>query len=95
LEPVTPVRIWPGLLLPFNGERMSVKCTIEIEFRNNGDAVSVQKAIELDNGQYARAHVNGNVLELQADAKSMPSMLHTLEDLLACIKVADGVVNLR
>lgn len=74
---------------------MSVRCTIEIDFRSNEDAVSVLKAIELDNGQYARANVAGSVLQIQANAKSMPSMLHTLEDLLACIKVADGVVNLR
>jgi tRNA threonylcarbamoyladenosine modification (KEOPS) complex Pcc1 subunit len=74
---------------------MSVTCKIEIDFRSNEDASSVLKAIELDNGQYASANVVGNVLELSANAKSMPSMLHTLEDLLACIKVADGVVNLR
>lgn len=74
---------------------MSVKCRIEIDLKSAEQAESIRRAIELDNGPYASAEVQGSVLVLTADAKSMPSMLHTLEDLLACVKVASEMTELR
>ncbi|HSV42630.1 MAG TPA: KEOPS complex subunit Pcc1 [Methanomassiliicoccales archaeon] len=73
---------------------MAVRCSIEIDFKGPKEALAVLRSIELDNGPYASVKVSGNVLIIEADAKSMPSMLHTLEDLLACVKVAEGMVDL-
>lgn len=75
--------------------QMSVNCRIDIDFPSHEQAESVRRSIELDNGQYVQAAVDGQTLVLTMDAKSMPSMLHTLEDLLACVKVADGMVGLK
>jgi tRNA threonylcarbamoyladenosine modification (KEOPS) complex Pcc1 subunit len=79
----------------FLRDDMSVKCRIEIELPSEDQAESIRRSIELDNGQYATAEVDGSTLILTADAKSMPSMLHTLEDLLACIKVAGDMTALH
>lgn len=68
---------------------MSVECEIELDLETEAQAQAILKAIELDNGQYAKAAVTGKTLNLVCGAKSMPSMLHTLEDLLACIRVAE------
>lgn len=77
------------------GIKMSVTCRIEIDLKSAEQAESIRRAIELDNGPYASAVVEGPILILTADAKSMPSMLHTLEDLLACVKVASEMTDLR
>ncbi|MCE5296972.1 MAG: hypothetical protein LLG16_07710 [Euryarchaeota archaeon] len=74
---------------------MTVKCKIEFELKDEEAAKAVLRSIELDNGPYASAEVNGGTLTLSAEAKSMPSMLHTLDDLLACVKVAEGMVKLK
>ncbi|MFA5312279.1 MAG: KEOPS complex subunit Pcc1 [Methanomassiliicoccales archaeon] len=74
---------------------MTVKCKIEFELKDEEAAKAVLRSIEMDNGPYASAEVTGGTLVLTAEAKSMPSMLHTLDDLLACVKVAEGMVKLK
>ena len=72
---------------------MSVDCDIEMDLESEEQAQAILKAIELDNGPYAKATIDGKTLRLVCEAKSMPSMLHTLEDLLACIRVAEEMTS--
>jgi tRNA threonylcarbamoyladenosine modification (KEOPS) complex Pcc1 subunit len=72
---------------------MQVQCVIELEYKTGDEAEKVARSISLDNGQYAHAEVRGNRLILTASAASAPSMLHTLEDLMSCLKVADEMVQ--
>ena len=72
-----------------------MECTIEIEYESEAEASSVARAIELDNAGYVKTEVHGNTLLLKTSAESTGSMLHTLEDLLACVKVADQVVRAK
>jgi hypothetical protein len=60
-----------------------------MDLESESQAQAILKAIELDNGPYAKASIDGKTIRLACEAKSMPSMLHTLEDLLACIRVAE------
>jgi len=72
---------------------MQVQCVIDLEYKSEDEAEKVARSISLDNGQYAQAKVRGNRLILTASATSAPSMLHTLEDLMSCLKVADEMVK--
>lgn len=72
---------------------MSVECEIEMDLESEEQARAIMKAIELDNGPYAKASVDGRTIRLECEARSMPSMLHTLEDLLACIRVAEEMTS--
>jgi len=72
---------------------MQVRCVIELEYKSTEEAERVAKSVSLDNGGFADAEVCGNRLILSASAASAPSMLHTLEDLLSCVKVADEMVK--
>ena len=72
---------------------MSVECEIVMDLENEAQALAVMKAIELDNGQYAKASVEGKSIRVVCETRSMPSMLHTLEDLLACIRVAEEMTT--
>jgi tRNA threonylcarbamoyladenosine modification (KEOPS) complex Pcc1 subunit len=70
-----------------------VSCRIEIEYPDERMARIILKAIEQDNAGYVVAEVEGATLILQASAETEPSMLHTLEDLLSCVKVAEDMVE--
>jgi hypothetical protein len=53
------------------------------------------RSIELDNGPYAVTKADGKNVIVDAEAKNMRSMLHTLDDLLACLRVAEGASDLK
>ena len=72
---------------------MQVQCVIELDYESKEEAERVARSISLDNGLYAQAEVRGSQLVLTASATSAPSMLHTLEDLLSCVRVADEMVK--
>ena len=72
---------------------MAVECVIEIDYDNVQQAENVARSITLDNGKYADTKVEGRRLIIRCSASSTPSMLHTIEDLLACVKVADLLVR--
>ncbi|MDD1747257.1 MAG: hypothetical protein LUQ16_05805 [Methanomassiliicoccales archaeon] len=72
---------------------MQVECRIELEYESEEQARNVASSISLDNGKYASTEVVGRRLIITSSAPSAPSMLHTLEDLMACLKVADQVVK--
>lgn len=73
---------------------MSIECTIEIEYRNELQAETIKKAIELENENYASAGVEGHRLLIRATSASIPSLLHTIEDLLVCIKAAEDAMKI-
>jgi tRNA threonylcarbamoyladenosine modification (KEOPS) complex Pcc1 subunit len=70
-----------------------VECDIEMDLESDEQAQAILKAIELDNGPYAKVSVDGRTIRLVCESRSMPSMLHTLEDLLACIRVAEEMTS--
>lgn len=74
---------------------VQVECRIELEYESEEQARIVADSISLDNDKYANAKVSGRTLTIVASAASAPSMLHTIEDLMACLKVADQVVKGR
>jgi hypothetical protein len=72
---------------------VKVDCRIELEYESEAQARNVASSISLDNGKYADSEIQGRRLIITSSAASAPSMLHTLEDLMACLKVADQVVK--
>ena len=72
---------------------MSVRCRIELEYSSPEEAQRVQRSIELDNDEHLTSVVRGNIIEAKADASSLRSLLHSLDDFLSCVSVAEGVVR--
>jgi len=71
-----------------------LQCTIQLEYQNEKQAEMVKRAIELDNDKYADAERKGRVVVICSSSESVPSMLRTLEDLLACVRVAEETVKI-
>ena len=72
---------------------MSVECIIELEYEDEATAVAVMAAISPDNAPYAEAERIGTRVIVRSRSNTCPQMLHTTEDLLACIKVAEEAVQ--
>jgi tRNA threonylcarbamoyladenosine modification (KEOPS) complex Pcc1 subunit len=70
-----------------------VVCDIRLEFSSPEEALTVQRSVELDNEGYVKARVDGSSIEAHVEAGSLKSLLHTLDDYLACLAVADNIVT--
>lgn len=73
---------------------MSLECVLEVDYGDEKIASIVKSAIELENDKYATAFVTGRILVVKTSSHSVLSMLHTLEDLLSCMKAAEDAVRL-
>ncbi len=80
-------------LFPAHHRGVSVDCTIELEYDQEGEAIAVLNAISPDNAPYAEATRQGSKITIRSSSKTCPQMLHTMEDLLACLRVAEETVQ--
>ena len=72
---------------------MDVACKIVIEFEDIKSVKNVQKSIKVDNYDFVESNINGKKLEATIKAKSVSSLLHTLDDYLSCVSVAVKVLD--
>ena len=64
----------------------SVRLTLRFDTAEK--ARRVAKALEPDNEGFLKTTLKGRTLLAEADAASIPALLHTLDDYLACLSVA-------
>ena len=74
---------------------MEVRCLLELDLGSEERVRNVNRYLEMDNGDHANSWAEGNVLKIECEAKGLMSMLHTLEDLMACLKVADEISDVE
>jgi hypothetical protein len=72
---------------------MSVECEIILDYESEKDAQAVMEAISPDNAPYAHAEREGTRVKIRSRSNTSPQMLHTMEDLLACVRVAEETVR--
>jgi tRNA threonylcarbamoyladenosine modification (KEOPS) complex Pcc1 subunit len=72
---------------------MDFECNIIIEFESKEKVKKVKNSIEVDNFDFVKSNIIGNKLEAHIKANSVSSLLHTIDDYLACIYVANNIVN--
>ncbi|HIJ16970.1 MAG TPA: hypothetical protein HA364_04245 [Thermoplasmata archaeon] len=74
-------------------EVCTVRCSLTIAFRSAAEAETVHRSVELDNDGYLETKVEGQTVVARIEADSLKSLLHTLDDFLACLGVADKIVS--
>ncbi len=72
-----------------------VECRLEFAYPSEEVAEKVLRAVELENRPYIRARREGKTLLSEAFADSLKSLLHTLEDYLANVSVAEKMLDGR
>jgi len=70
-----------------------VCCSLELEFKSGEEAEKVYRSVELDNDGYLEMRVEGRTVVAVISADSLRSLLHTLDDLLSCVSVAEKIVS--
>lgn len=72
---------------------MKVSCKLEFEYGSEDEAMAVLKAVEVDNEEFVKTTLEGKRIFSVVDSESISSLIHTLDDYLACVSVAEKVVK--
>ncbi len=71
------------------------ECRLEFTYRSPEEAEKVLMAVELENYPFVRAWLDGNAIISVTSAESLASLIHTLEDYLSCVSVAEKMLRGR
>ena len=72
---------------------MKAKCNLEIDLENESIVKTVLKSVSVDDFDFVKSEAKGNKIIANIESKSVTSLLHTLDDYLACVSVAIKVVD--
>ena len=72
---------------------MKIKCNICLEYDSEEKVKNILKSIEVDNFDFVKSKVKGKTLESEIQGNSVSSLIHTLDDFLACISVAEKIMD--
>ena len=66
-------------------------CELSFGFSSEKEAKLVADAVKLDNPEFITLEIEGSTLKSKISAQTISSLLHSLDDYLACISVADRI----
>ncbi|MBN1280236.1 MAG: hypothetical protein JXA00_01160 [Candidatus Thermoplasmatota archaeon] len=72
---------------------MKAECTLMLKFKDAATAKKVLQSLKADDEGFVHSTLKGKTLQAVVKSTSVASLLHTLDDYLACVSVADDVVN--
>jgi hypothetical protein len=72
---------------------MKISCTLEFHYDSEEEAQAVARAVEVDNEGFVNMVVEGKQIKSTAESESISSLIHTLDDFLSCVSVAERVVK--
>ena len=72
---------------------MKASCTIILEFESAEKAKKVLRSIQADDQGFVKSKVTEKTLEAVVESSSVASLLHTLDDYLACVSVAADIIK--
>ncbi|HEC81890.1 MAG TPA: hypothetical protein ENI42_05660 [Thermoplasmatales archaeon] len=71
---------------------MRITCVIEAEYENAETAKKILQSVKIDDYDFVESKQEKNVIVAKIESPSIPSLLHTIDDYLACLSVAEHVV---
>ena len=74
---------------------MKISCNLTIEYESEKMAKTILRAVQVDDVDFVSSKISGTQLTATIKSSSVSSLLHTLDDYLACISVAEKVANKR
>ncbi len=69
-----------------------IECLLEFSYSSPGEAEAILRAVAVDNEGFVRASRDGTKLISRISAENPKALLHTIEDYLSCVAVAEGTV---
>lgn len=68
-------------------------CTLTLEFESIEKTKKILRSVQADDQRFVKSIIKGKTLQAVVESTSISSLLHTLDDYLACVSVADDIVN--
>jgi hypothetical protein len=72
---------------------LKASCDIVIEFDNTKIVEKILSSVSVDDFDFIQSKKTGKQIEAHIQSNSVSSLLHTLDDYLACISVASKVLD--
>jgi len=72
---------------------MKISCKIKIDYKNEKQVDTILKSIEVDNLDYIKSEKKENSLITNIESKSISSLIHTLDDYLSCVSIAEKIIK--
>lgn len=72
---------------------MKIACDISLEYKNKKDAEIIQHALSVDDDIFVDSTIENNILNAHMKSSSLSSMLHTLDDYLSCVSIAEKIIK--
>lgn len=76
------------------GTESMITLELETTYPDSRAAEAVMNALDPDNKGYVSSELHGSTIVFRMDAQSAGTMRNTVDDLLACLKVAEESVGL-
>lgn len=71
----------------------SVICVLEFDYTTKEEARRVAESIKVDDEGFVKTDVKGKKIVSEIKAKDIRSLLHTLDDYLVCLGVAEKTIS--
>ena len=72
---------------------MKTSCKLEIDLKEKQIAKKVLESIKVDDFDFVKSKINKTVLIGEIKSNSVSSLLHTVDDYLSCVSVAEKVLD--
>ncbi len=72
---------------------MKIHCKMLFEYKNKEDVENIAKTVTVDNYIFVKTKTKDNKIISEIESESLPSMLHTIDDYLACVGVAEKMIK--
>ncbi len=72
---------------------MKITCKMLFEYKNKKNAENIAKTVGVDNYIFVKTEAKENKIISEIESKSISSMLHTIDDYLSCVGVAEKMMD--
>jgi tRNA threonylcarbamoyladenosine modification (KEOPS) complex Pcc1 subunit len=72
---------------------MNVTCRIELNYDSDKKAKQVLKSVQVDDASFMQSERKQSKIQTKITTNSVASMLHTIDDFLACVRVAENIIE--
>jgi hypothetical protein len=69
------------------------ECEFSLEFEDEDKAKKILESVRLDNGEWIAARLDGRRIVCHASSESVGGLLHTAEDFLSCVSLAEKMMR--
>jgi hypothetical protein len=72
---------------------MFIHCELRLSYSSLDTADKIKRSLDVDNQNFIETQLSSNSIIAQIETKSCMSLLHTLEDYLACLSTAENLLE--